>query len=66
MMLSLVIGKAKTELENFLNKHSGKYSVDAKWVNNWIKDKGLDFKVKIIDENGKEIKSASVLISSKG
>ena len=65
MMMKLIITDLTNKLNKFIDEKNGIVTVDTTWTNNWLSDNSAPFEVKIIGENGNEIKGAKVAITKK-
>lgn len=66
MMMQIVIGELTKKLLGVIEEGGGKTSVDATWTNDWLAKNKAPFMVRIVDENGKEISGAKVVVTKKG
>ena len=64
-MMGIIIKDLSNKLGKHIDEKGGEIFVDAKWVNDWLDKNDASFKVKIIDENGKEISDGKVSITRK-
>lgn len=65
MMMGIIIKDLTNKLNKFIDEKNGLVTVDANWTNNWLKENSAPFEVKIVGENGNEIKGAKVAITKK-
>lgn len=65
MMMGIIIKDLSNKLSKHIEEKGGQVLIDSNWVNDWLNKNNAEFVTCIVDENGDEIKKASVSIKKK-
>jgi hypothetical protein len=65
MMMGIIIKDLSNKLSKHIEEKGGQVLIDSNWVNDWLNKNNAEFVTCIVDENGNEIKKASVSIKKK-
>ena len=65
MMMGIIIKDLSNKLSKHIEEKGGQVLIDSSWVNDWLNKNNAEFVTCIVDENGNEIKKASVSIKKK-
>ncbi len=64
-MMGIIIKDLSNKLSKHIEEKGGQVLIDSNWVNDWLNKNNAEFVTCIVDENGNEIKKASVSIKKK-
>lgn len=64
-MMGIIIKDLSNKLSKHIEEKGGQVLIDSSWVNDWLNKNNAEFVTCIVDENGNEIKKASVSIKKK-